>query len=379
MPTPSFDYAIIGAGAAGLHLAVQIAAEPALKDKKILILDKDTKESNDRTWSFWEEGRSELDDIATKSWNKVVFYGARERHEIALRDYHYKTIRSADFYHWAKEKILASKQFTWITDSVEEVKGLEIIGQQATYTARHIFDSRVPNAFQEQKKHHISLIQHFLGWFIETPEPVFNDQEIIVMDYRVKWKDQTSFNYVLPFSPTTALVEFTLFNETLLLEEEYEDILQQYISKTLGIADFTIVEKERGQIPMSTYPFKSHHSKHLTKIGTAGGWVRPSSGYSFKNAERYSRQVVQNLKNGTAPSKGVATNRFRFYDKIFLRVLRERNDMGEEIFQILYTKQSIETLFKFMDEQSTFSEDIKIMFSLDKPIFRKALFQSLFG
>ena len=222
-------------------------------------------------------------------------------------------------------------------------------------------------------------MQHFLGWFIETPEPVFNDEEVIVMDYRIKWKDQTSFNYVLPFSPTSALIEFTLFNEELLQESEYEEILKQYISERLGIQDFSIVEKEIGQIPMSTYPFVKHHTKHHTKIGTAGGWVRPSSGYSFKNAERYSIQIVKNLKNGSAPARGVATNRFRFYDKIFLQVLRERNDMGEEIFETLYTKPSIETLFRFMDEQSNFLEELRIMFSLDKPIFRKALIQSLFS
>lgn len=377
MSIPSFDYAIVGAGAAGLHLAIQIAGESALSDKRILILDKDLKESNDRTWSFWEEGESKWDEITTKSWSQAVFYSSKNRYDIPFGNYRYKTIRSSDFYSYAKKKINLSSQFTWVKDEITEINNQQMVGLNDIYEAEHIFDSRIPDAFHINRSKYTSLIQHFLGWFIETSESAFNDEEITIMDYRLKWKDQTSFNYILPFSPNSALIEFTLFNEALLKENEYEEILKVYISDTLGIKEFKIIEKEIGQIPMSTFPFKRHHSKSLTKIGTAGGWVRPSSGYSFKNAERYSEMIVQNLKRGKRPSTNVATNRFRFYDKIFLRVLKDRNDLGEEIFETLYTKQSIQSLFRFLDEESSFSEDIKIMFSLDQPIFRKALFQSL--
>ncbi len=377
MSTTSYDYAIVGAGAAGLQLALHIASEPALNSRKILILEKDPKESNDRTWSFWEKGESLWDEIATKKWANAAFYSSNHRHAIPFGEYRYKTIRSSDFYRYAKEQIHLSQQFTWVTDDICDINEHTIVGVKETYFADHIFDSRIPKAFDEKKDQHVSLVQHFLGWFIETPEPAFNDDEITIMDYRIKWKDQTSFNYVLPFSPNSALIEFTLFNESLLEEKEYEEILSQYITKTLGIKDFKIVEREIGQIPMSSYPFKKHHSKHCTKIGTAGGWVRPSSGYSFKNAGRYSNMIVRNLVKGKTPSRGVASNRYRFYDRVFLSVLKQRNDLGEEIFETLYTKQPVESLFRFMDEKSTFWEDFKIMFSLDKPIFRKALLQSL--
>lgn len=375
MSTPSFDYAIVGTGAAGLHLAIQFAGDPILRNKRILLVDKDEKEINDRTWSFWEDGKSRWDDIAIKQWNKAVFYSSSNRYELPFESYQYKTIRSADFYAYAKELILEAG-FTCIVDEITEVHDGRIIGKQGSYQANHIFDSRIPSEFFTSKHKHPSLVQHFLGWFIETLTPVFDDTELTIMDYRVKWEDQTSFNYILPFSPKTALVEFTLFNETLLQEDQYEEILKRYISETLGITDFRIVEKEQGNIPMSTYPFKKHHTKNITKIGTAGGWVRPSSGYSFKNGERYAQMIVENLVHNQPPAKGVAKNRYRFYDRIFLKVLKERNDLGEEIFETLYTKQPIQTLFRFLDEESNFFEDLRIMFSLDQPIFRKALFQS---
>ncbi|MEM6735541.1 MAG: lycopene cyclase family protein [Bacteroidota bacterium] len=373
----SFDYAIVGAGAAGLHLAIQLSLDEAFADKRILIVDKDLKNSNDHTWSFWENKPSKWDEIAKKTWNKAIFYTHQKKMEIPLKNYYYKSIQSVDFYPYAKEIIHSSERFEWVKDDISEIVDRNIIGKKETYIAGHIFDSRIPEQFSHERNNYISLVQHFLGWFIKTPEPVFHEEVMTIMDYRLKWENQTSFHYILPFSSTYALVEFTLFNEHLLQEKEYEKILREYISEVLKIKHFEILEKEIGQIPMSTYPFEKHHKKHVTKIGTAGGWVRPSSGYSFKNAERYSKMIVDNLKEEITPYKGITTPRFRFYDKILLGVLKERNDLGEEIFEKLYTKQPIQSLFRFLDEQSTWLEDVRIMFSLNKPIFRKKLIESL--
>ena len=180
-------------------------------------------------------------------------------------------------------------------------------------------------------------------------------------------------------SEDTALVEFTLFNQILLKDDEYEHFLKRYLKEFLKLGEYSIEEVEQGIIPMSDYPFHIHHEAHLTKIGTAGGWVRPSSGYSFKNADRYSSMVVENLKNGRPPAKGIANSRFRMYDSIFLKVLESRNDYGEEIFTRLYTKPHIHSVFRFLDEESTFGEDLKVMFSLNKPQFWRAFLATIFG
>ena len=50
-----YDYIIAGAGCAGLSLAVHMIHSGKFSDKKILIVDKDDKQKNDRTWCFWEK------------------------------------------------------------------------------------------------------------------------------------------------------------------------------------------------------------------------------------------------------------------------------------------------------------------------------------
>ncbi|MDE0471884.1 MAG: lycopene cyclase family protein [Ekhidna sp.] len=378
MSNPSFDYAIIGTGAAGFHLAIQFAKDPFFQHKKILILEKDTKNTDDRTWSFWEKGATQWDALAEKKWDKARFYGVKDCFNISLKPYHYKTIRSSKFYAYAKEIINSSDRFTMIHDEVLHVDRHSIKTASGEYQSQHIFDSRITKAFFNKKEEYQTLTQHFLGWFIKTKEPVFKTDEIVMMDYRIRWNADTSFTYVLPFSPDFALVEFTLFNEGMIPNSAYKEKLRNYISVYLKTSNYTIEEVEVGVIPMSNYPFHRHHSEVITKIGTAGGWVRPSSGYSFKNAERYSGKIVKNIKKQQPPQKNVAKSRFRLYDTIFLRVLKERNDLGPEIFQTLYTEHEAKTLFRFLDEESTLCEDVKIMLSLNKRIFQKALLKSIF-
>jgi len=51
-----YDYIIAGGGCAGLSLVMRMLKEPQLSTKKILIIDKDSKQLNDRTWCYWEKG-----------------------------------------------------------------------------------------------------------------------------------------------------------------------------------------------------------------------------------------------------------------------------------------------------------------------------------
>ena len=235
MSNHSFDYAIVGAGAAGLHLAIKLAEDSFFKGSRILIIDKDEKTTNDRTWSFWEESNTRWDNIATKVWSTAKFYGGGKEYTLPLNNYAYKTIRSADFYAYAKSILKSSGMFEWVHDEVVSVEKNQITTEGSAYSAKHIFDSQVPLAFYDRKEEYQSLDQHFLGWIIETEEPVFDTQEFVMMDYRVRWKNDTSFTYILPFSSTRALVEYTLFNAELIDKADYEAKLKEYISTFLKI------------------------------------------------------------------------------------------------------------------------------------------------
>lgn len=378
MPSKHFDIAIIGAGAAGLHLAMAINKSTAFSGKKVLILEKEEKNQNDRTWCFWEQGDGLWDSILTKSWAKGYFYAPEQEIELDLLPYRYKMLRALDFYVYSKRLINNNPNFTWLKDEVIEVgegSPIPIKGQNNTYTAKHVFDSRIPPAFFSAEDKYTRLLQHFKGWVIETPYDAFDPEQFTMMDYRLVWAGTTSFTYVLPIRANKALIEFTFFSPELIKEEGYDKMLRKYIHEILKVEDFKLLEEEQGIIPMSDFPFEHYTQGNHIRIGTAGGWVKPSSGYAFKNCERYAHKLVKNLESGKPANKGLIHPRFRWYDSILLEVLNKRNDYGPGLFSTMFSKNDIQSIFSFLDDESTFFKDVQIMAGFEKLPFLKALFR----
>ena len=375
-----YDYIIIGNGLAGFQLALAISQDPYFNNKQIALIDRSLKTQNDKTWSFWEKGTGKWDSIVSKSWNEALVFTRKKELSLKLTPYTYKTIHALDFYTKAKEILEEKLNFSFIIEDVLSVENSihpKVLTTKNSYVARHIFDSRVTEDYFSKFNNYTKIIQHFKGWIIETDLPVFNTDQFTMMDYRLKDGDQTTFTYVLPLSSTRALVEFTYFTPTLVDEATYDSYIKQYISSLLKIDNYKIIETESGNIPMTSFPFEKYSTKHITKIGTAAGWVKGSTGYSFKHTEKKVASIVTNLKAGNTPSKNLFKQKYKFYDKIFLKVLHDENDKGEWIFEQFYAKNSIEAMLKFLDEESSFLEELKIMKSLFSLAFIKAFFKTL--
>jgi lycopene beta-cyclase len=375
-----FDYAIIGAGAAGLHLALAIIEDGSFQNKSFLILERDEKNLNDRTWSFWEKSNGKWDSIVFHTWAEGIFADEKGELKLNMGEYLYKTVRSADFYKYAKEIIGRASNFKWVKSEVNHlVHGSpnEIKSTKGVYYADQVFDSRIDPAFKGTHDKHIRLLQHFKGWIIETEKPVFNPDAFMMMDFRLRWKNSTSFTYILPLTKNKALVEFTFFSPSPVSHSVYEEMLKQYIEQYIETGGYQILEKEYGVIPMSNFPFHKFHEKYITKIGTAGGWVKPSTGYSFKNAERFSKIVVANLKKGLEAYKGIGSFRHRKFDTIFLDILNEKNFLGPSLFSSMYRNVPTHLIFKFLDEQTNLQEDIRIISAFQPWPFLQALMRQL--
>lgn len=369
-------YIIIGAGASGLHLALQMAKSEFFSRHEVIILEKEEKNQADKTWSFWEKGQGNWDHIIKKQWAVGDVFAQGKRVEMILNPYRYKTISSLDFYNEAKKLISSCPNISWKQEEVMEVKStldeVKVITNNTTYKADYVFDSRLPDLNRITTSDSNLIYQHFLGWEVKTEAPIFNPDCFTMMDYRIKDGETTSFTYVLPFSPTQALVEFTYFSPSIVSKEVYEKHLKKYMSEILQVEDFKLVSTEKGIIPMTTFPFEKDHKERHQKIGTAGGWVKASTGYSFKNAEKKSKEIVELITQGKSPQQLHKAIKYRHYDDIFLNVLHHRNNLGEKVFYQLYGKNNIQTLFRFLDDESSVTDDLKIITSVTSMAFIQA-------
>lgn len=178
--------------------------------------------------------------------------------------------------------------------------------------------------------------------------------------------------YVLPFSPTEALVEYTLFSAERLPDHAYEAALETYIRDTLGSDGFSIEEREKGSIPMTCNDFAAADTPHITHIGVAGGWAKPSTGYTFWNCARNVPRIIAALKSGKSP--GIrGKSRFWYYDLLLLDILAGANEKGASIFTSLFSKRDPRSILSFLQETTSPFEDLKIITGCPVGIFAQAL------
>ncbi|NRD22419.1 lycopene cyclase [Winogradskyella litoriviva] len=377
----TYDYIILGAGASGLMLAYRMANDTFFKDKSILIIDKSKDKGNDRTWCFWETKDGEWDEIVTKSWDKIFFGSTDFTKSIPITPYRYKMIRSENYYNklWGVLKTKPNITFKEeLIVSFKEVEGkVQVTTSKENYIGLKLFNS-IPNpkTYQSQKKYPL-IHQHFVGWFIAVEDELFDDSKATFMDFSVPQNGNTRFMYVLPLDKNNALFEYTLFSKNLLEISEYEHAIVDYLNNN-NIKEYKVLEVEKGNIPMTSFKFSELNSKHILNIGTAGGWTKASTGYTFKNTTKKTKDVVAFLKQKDDFSKFYKASKFWFYDLIFLDVLANYNAEGSALFSSMFKKAKIKTIFKFLDEESSLIEDLKIILSVPSKRFIQAFFKRLF-
>jgi len=379
---PKYDYIIIGAGAAGLLLADALGKDDFFASKSILVLDKDNKSKNDRTWCFWECGKGQFDNLIHKTWEHIYVGGQQLQKSTSIAPYTYKMLRGIDFYNHYVPKVKAYPNVTWVQEEMKHIEDKEnevlVTTSVQKFSGQTVFSSLYnPSTPLKQSKHPV-LQQHFVGWRIKTEQSVFKSKEVTFMDFSVPQKGNTRFMYVLPFSANEALVEYTLFSEHLLEKSEYEEAIKTYISENYGNTKYSIEETEFGSIPMTCYPFHQHNTDSIFHVGIAGGWAKPSTGYTFYNTSRQVPKLVEYLKTGKPLTEFHQKSRFLFYDMLLLDILYENNHLGHEIFESMFKRRKASLILKFLENETNFWEELKIV-TAPKPMpFIRALFKRVF-
>jgi len=377
-----YDFIIAGAGCAGFSLLYRILQEPTLQNKSILIIDKDTKNSNDRTWCFWEKKPGLFESIVHARWNTLAFLSTDFEEQLDLGTYTYKMIQGIDFYNFVLQFAKKFTNVTFLQESIVAITSEEntavVKTTENSYVGNFVFNST--GIFNPKMTEENSLLQHFKGWVIKTATPFFNSDVGRLMDFRVSQKNGTTFMYVLPTSNTEALIEYTLFTTTVLEKETYNTALEKYIKEELKIENYTISHEEFGVIPMSLAKFEKNPKKNIINIGTAGGFTKASSGYTFQFIQKDVSEIVALLKSGKNLNIDTSFENklYNWYDRTLIDVLLSKKLTGKAIFTKIFEKNDPEKILAFLGNESTLLEDITIMTSLPlKPFLTSGVQQLL--
>jgi lycopene beta-cyclase len=123
---------------------------------------------------------------------------------------------------------------------------------------------------------------------------------------------------------------------------------------------------------MTNFQFPKY-TNHIIHIGTAGGQTKASSGYTFQFIQKQSERITESLLRNGQPfyEDDVLKRRFGFYDSTLLNILANNKLPGDQIFTELFQKNKMVDVLRFLDNETTLTEELRLITVLPKKVFLK--------
>ena len=337
---------IAGAGAAGLSLALRLV-RAGIADLDLRLIDREFTPVSDRTWCFWDSDSLLIPGMVRKQWSRLKIDGPMGPLEAPIRDHVYRMVDSGDFKRLALAELEAS--------------GIEL--KQADVRLDVLDGDMVFQSVVQPTRSEPWLKQHFLGIELRADRPVFDAEVATIMDFNVSQAHGFAFMYLLPISDTHALLEYTLFTDSLLEKDTYRQEIMRYAHRLSPEAVYSPIREEYGVIPMVVGDWNPG-SGRIQNIGAAAGLAKASTGYTFSRIQRDSAHIAESLANGRLHRPDPSTSRKQWMDSFILKILREDPIHAVEIFETLFRANGFDAMLRFLDEKSSLADDLRLMASV---------------
>jgi lycopene beta-cyclase len=369
--TSTQDALIVGAGFSGLTLAAELL-ERGPPGLRLSIVDPRFDPQPARTWCFWGDVPAVVAPYVERTWTEMRVQGPRQQTRDTLHRRPYHLLSGAGLTRGLLTSLRADPRVEFVRGTANEVaddgdRARVRVGAR-TLTASYVFHSHRPPSGSG------ALLQHFGGWEVVTDRPCFAGDPVTLMDFRTDQRAGPSFFYVLPLGPGRALIEYTRISRRAVRREEYDAHVQAYLRERVP-AHWTVARREYGIIPMDPRPVDAHPSPRVFGIGRAGGMTKPSTGYTVRRSLRQAESLARTWRRTGQPrSTPPSPARFGFYDRLFLRVLAERPELGAELFLRLFGGGRFDEVLGFLDEESSWLQEARLVSRLPFGPFLGALF-----
>ena len=348
---------ILGDGIAAMMLASRSDELP--EHEMSIVSPKGAPMSKDHMLGFWNMNGLEMAvESSRASWSKWAIITKTGKSVMHSDKHAYHIMHKANYIQNCREKATQ--------------EGVEFIEEKSMTTTEssQTFDSRPPRASNN------AMLQHFLGQEVEVDKPVFDSSTVILMDFRVDQSEGMHFIYLLPYSPTQALVESTLFSTTVLDREYYVNTINDYLADHYGASVHNIIHEEQGVIPMGTL---SPHDENIPGLGANAGAIRPASGYTFVFIHQQIQRAIEASKQGKPlrfkrPHKAIDV----WMDAVLLTVLRNWPQQGPKLFGRMASSLSGDEFVRFMSGQANWRLRLKVIMAMPKLPFIKGVSKHIF-
>lgn len=361
-----FDLIIIGGGCAGLSLAYQLSLFGE-SCPRTLIVEERANYTNDRTWCFWDVNEPIHRNLAPHVWHNFVIKNNQLAQQYSCKETPYFMLPSDIFYEAALRAIKSNTKIEMLTG--EKLSGdlikkdtWQIQTSQFIATSTNVIDTRPNKAITKKDS---LMWQSFVGYEIELEHPLFNQDELVLMDFDANFKEGLGFIYCLPISKSKALIEYTVFSEDLFVADQLKDHLIEKISKYTNNATYKILRQEAGILPMGNKLIQQKEDSSYLFAGLFAGAARPSSGYAFQRIQAWAKDCAKELINHQQIKRFKKDSWIQTWmDFLFITVIKKNPSLGAKVFEELFKNCEIKTIANFMSDHSTFLEKLKIITAL---------------
>ena len=349
---------ILGDGCAALSLAARADELPG--HDITLVRPAAAPTESEHIWGFWGgAGLEAATGLARACWTRWAIATDTDQVVMDSSSRPYFALRRSDWTLHCRARARAAG----VVMSDDHGETVEPGTQQ--------FDSRPPSVPRGM------MLQHFIGLEVRAPVPVFDPDMAVLMDFRVDQSRGMHFIYLLPFSPTEALVESTLFSPETLEEDFYLTAIHDYLGRHCGVADFEILRRERGVIPLGRL---RRRDPAIPGIGGNGGAIRPSSGYAFIFIQR---QVDRAIAAAQATGRlAVSSPHKRIdlaMDAVLLTVLRHWPERAPDLFLRMGRALTGDEFARFLSGDADWALRLKVVMAMPKRPFIRGLLRLLAG
>jgi lycopene beta-cyclase len=258
-----------------------------------------------------------------------------------------------------KIQLLAGEK---IVDQVIKKDTWQIPTSTFTATATNVVDTRPIKTITKKDS---LMWQSFVGYEVELDSPLFNTDQLVLMDFDSSFKKGLGFIYCLPTSKTTALIEYTVFSEELFVAEQLTTKLLEKIGEYTQNTSYKILRKEAAILPMGNKEIGQQEDPTYLFAGLFAGGARPSSGYAFQRIQAWAKECALELKNNHQ-IKRFKKDSFiqKWMDLLFITVIKKNPTIGAKVFEELFKNCEAKTVAKFMSDHSSIWDKLKIVTSL---------------
>lgn len=340
----SFDLAFIGLGAAAMSLATRLA-ETGYPGRAVFI-EPDPDPGDDRTWCGWGPSDHPFANEITRQWPQWAVSAGGDSVTTGDPAMPYEMLRASAVRAHAHAAI---KQRTdWMTlagralvDAHRSDTGWTLtLDDGESVEAFWVLDARPPRMTLQRPW----VWQSFIG--VELTGPTFGDDPTVrLMDFIDDDNPLVTFVYELPIAKDRRLVELTRFTPAPADLGALRAQLDTLIAGR-GWQHATIERVEHSHLPMAAIP--AYAEDQWIRVGTAGGSMRPATGYAFHAIQAWADDCAAALMATGAPVPPKRSALLDWLDGVFLESLWQAPEQAGARFVRLFRRTPPDALVRFL-------------------------------